>query len=143
MFLIELSRVTSCLDIIYRPPPAQAQAQPAQAQAQAQERPPPPPVRPPYEPVDGLGGGLVTFVTRLVKSVTLPMTRCENVCMPEATEEAKSAPGRRGTDGKEGVEEGEGIEVPPGIDRPKVGSYRGHHIGTKTGPVNTRRVRSL
>ena len=74
----------------YRPPPAQAQAQPAQAQAHAQ-----PPLRPPREPPEelGLGGGLVTFVTRLVKSWTLPMTFCEKVCTPPTTEAAKSAPG--------------------------------------------------
>jgi hypothetical protein len=91
----------------YLPPPAQAQAHPAQAQAQAQDRPPPP-ERPPEEPADGLGGGLVTFVTRLVKSDTLPMTFCEKVCIPTATEAAKSEPGRRGTDGvgMEGVEDG-------------------------------------
>ena len=43
--------------------------------------------------VVGLGGGLVTFVTRLVKSLTLPMTLCEKVCTPPTTEAAKSAPG--------------------------------------------------
>ena len=72
----------------YLPPPAQAQAQPAQAHAQAQE----PPLRPPREPDEGLGGGLVTLVTRLVKSVTLPMTFCEKVCVPTATDAAKSEP---------------------------------------------------
>src|SRR6266545_2790350 len=98
--LRELSNVMTCLQN-YLPPPAQAQAHPAHAQAQAQERPPPPPERPAWEPAVGLGGGLVTLVTRLVKSVTLPMTFCEKVCIPTATEAAKSAPGRRGTDGVE------------------------------------------
>jgi hypothetical protein len=49
---------------------------------------------------------LVTLVTRLVKSVTLPMTFCEKVCVPSATEAAKSEPGRRGTDGMDGEEVG-------------------------------------
>ena len=48
-------------------------------------------LRPPVE--EGLGGGLVTFVTRLVKSLTLPITFCEKVCTPPTTEAAKSAPG--------------------------------------------------
>ena len=64
------------------------------------------------------------MVTRLVKSVTLPITRCENVCIPTATEAAKSAPGRRGTEGMDG-EEDEGDDEEPrevGIPRPKVGS---------------------
>src|SRR5512133_631498 len=74
--------------MVYRPPPAQAQAQPAQAQAQ-----PPPPERPPLER-EGGGGGLVTLVTPLVKSLTLPSTLPENVCTPPTTEAAKSAPGR-------------------------------------------------
>ena len=104
----------------YLPPPAQAQAQPAQAHAQAQECPPPP-LRPPRVPVEeGLGGGLVTFVTRLVKSVTLPMTLWEKVCMPTATEEAKSAPGRRGTEGMEVEVLERPVEVEAG--REKVGS---------------------
>ena len=66
----------------------------------------------------------MTFVTRVVKSVTLPMTFCENVCMPTATEAAKSAPGSRGTEGIDGVDEPCGEEEPrePGMDRPKVGS---------------------
>ncbi len=74
--------------------------------------------------MDGGGGGLVTLVTRLVKSETLPMTRCEKVCIPTATEEAKSEPGRLGTDGIPLEEEVEGVEILPeeGIDRPKVGS---------------------
>jgi hypothetical protein len=63
------------LRLNYLPPPAQAQAQPAQAQAQAQ---PPLPWYPPPLRLGG-GGGLVTLVTRLVKSLTLPMTFCENV----------------------------------------------------------------
>jgi hypothetical protein len=115
-----LSSVTICLNKVngcYRPPPAQAQAQPAQAQAQAQERPPPPP-RLPVEPV-GLGTGLVTLVTRLVKSLTFPITFWEKVCMPPATEDAKSEPGKRGTDGIEGVEE---EEEPCEICREKEGS---------------------
>ena len=99
----------------YRPPPAQAQAQPAQAQAHAQERPPPPPLRPPLEPlVDGLGGGLVTFVTRLVKSVMLPMTFCEKVWTPFATDEAKSEPGRCGTEGMDIEDEGRPPETEAG-----------------------------
>ncbi len=106
----------------YRPPPAQAQAQPAHAHAQAHERPPPP-ERPPYEPVVGFGAGLVTLVTRLVKSVTLPITRCEKVCIPTATDDAKSDPGRRGTDGMDGEEDGD-VETPraDGMERPKAGS---------------------
>ncbi len=105
----------------YLPPPAQAHAQPAHAQAHAQERPPPPPERPPDEPDVGLGGGLVTFVTRLVKSVTLPITFCEKVCIPTATEAAKSDPGRRGADG---VDDEEDEEEPREVEtvRPKVGS---------------------
>ncbi len=67
---------------------------------------------------------MVTLVTRLVKSPTLPMTRCENVCMPTATEAAKSEPGRLGTDGMLLDEDGVGVETcpPVGMDRPKVGS---------------------
>jgi hypothetical protein len=75
----------------YRPPPAQAQAQPAQAQAQAQPRLPPPPMLRPLEV--GFGGGLVTLVTRLVKSLMLPITFWEKVWTPPTTEAAKSAPG--------------------------------------------------
>ncbi len=41
----------------------------------------------------------MTLVTRDVKSVTLPITLCEKVCIPTATEDAKSEPGRLGTDG--------------------------------------------
>ncbi len=68
---------------------------------------------------------MVTFVTRLVKSPTLPMTFCENVCMPTATEAAKSEPGSLGTDGM--LPEGEdGMETLPlpveGMPRPNVGS---------------------
>jgi hypothetical protein len=63
---------------------------------------------------------LVTFVTRLVKSVTLPMTFCENVCTPVTTDDAKSEPGNRGTDGREvGVVE---RVVETGADLGKVGS---------------------
>ncbi len=67
---------------------------------------------------------MVTLVTRLVKSPTLPMTFCEKVCVPSATEAAKSEPGRRGTDGMLPDEDGVDVETcpPPGIDRPKVGS---------------------
>jgi hypothetical protein len=36
---------------------------------------------------------LVTFVTRLVKSWTLPMTFCEKFWTPPTTEAARSAPG--------------------------------------------------
>ena len=65
------------------------------------------------------------MVTRLVKSPTLPMTFCEKVCMPTATEAAKSEPGSLGTEGILPGEE-EGMETLPlpaeGIDRPKVGS---------------------
>jgi hypothetical protein len=88
---------------------------------------------------------LVTFVTRVVKSVTLPITFWEKVCIPTATDAAKSEPGRFGTEGmlleEEGVDEGPvpGVEV--GKDRPKVGSYRPHQVGTNIGPVKTRRVR--
>ena len=58
---------------------------------------------------------MVTFVTRLVKSVTLPMTFCEKVCTPVATDEAKSDPGRRGTEGMDiGVE---GMPLEAGADR--------------------------
>jgi hypothetical protein len=66
---------------------------------------------------------LVTPVTRLVKSPTLPMTFCEKVCMPTATDAAKSEPGRLGTDGIP-LDEVEGVETlpEPGMDRPKVGS---------------------
>lgn len=83
----------------------------------------------------------MTFVTRLVKSVTLPITFCEKVCIPTATEDAKSEPGNRGTEGMET----EGVDPPieVGAERGKVGSYLPHHMGTNTGPVNTRRVRSL
>lgn len=57
----------------------------------------------------------MTLVTRLVKSVTLPMTFCEKVCTPLATDEAKSDPGRRGT---EGIETGvEGMLLEAGADR--------------------------
>lgn len=119
MVLLDKSWQTQ--DALYLPPPAHAQAQPAQAQAQAQERPPPP-VRPPCEPPDGLGGGLVTFVTRLVKSDTLPMTFCEKVCMPTATDAAKSEPGSRGTEGNPCEVEGEVEPREVGNDRPKVGS---------------------
>lgn len=57
----------------------------------------------------------MTLVTRLVKSVTLPMTFCEKVCTPLATDEAKSDPGRRGT---EGIEAGvEGMLLEAGADR--------------------------
>ena len=44
---------------------------------------------------------MVTLVTRLVKSETLPMTFCEKVCAPTTMEEAKSEPGKRGTEGRE------------------------------------------
>ena len=85
--------MNSSFILCYLPPPAQEHAQPAQAHAQAQERPPLPPREPP--PVlGGGGGGLVTLVTRLVKSLTLPMTLLEKVCTPVTTEAAKSAPGR-------------------------------------------------
>jgi hypothetical protein len=57
---------------------------------------------------------LVTFVTRLVKSVTLPMTFCEKVCTPVATEEAKSEPGKCGT---EGIDIDEGMPLEAGADR--------------------------
>ena len=97
----------------YRPPPAQAQAHPAQAHAQAHERPPPPPLRPPLL-LGGGGGGLVTLVTRLVKSVTLPMTFCEKVCIPTATEEAKSEPGKRGADGRDVEDVGRPVETEAG-----------------------------
>ena len=40
------------------------------------------------------------------------MTFCEKVCMPTATDEAKSAPGNRGTEGVDEDEEGDGEEVP-------------------------------
>lgn len=72
----------------------------------------------------GFGGGLVTLVTRLVKSVTLPMTFCEKVCMPLATEAAKSDPGKRGTEGIDGAEGADGAEVPVevGNGREYVGS---------------------
>jgi hypothetical protein len=64
---------------------------------------------------------LVTFVTRLVKSVTWPITFCEKVCIPLATDAAKSDPGRRGTEGMEGAD---GAEEPPdvGNGREYVGS---------------------
>ena len=66
----------------------------------------------------------MTFVTRLVKSVTLPITFCEKVCIPTATAEAKSEPGNRGTDGMDGEEDDDGADEPreEGIERPKVGS---------------------
>jgi len=101
----------------YRPPPAQAQAQPAHAHAQAH---PPPPLRPPRELDEGFGGGLVTLVTRLVKSVTLPITFCEKVCTPVTMDAAKSEPGKFGTEGMET----EGLDPPveAGADRGKVGS---------------------
>jgi hypothetical protein len=52
------------------------------------------------------------------------MTFCENVCMPTATDAAKSEPGRLGTEGMPCEEGTEGVEILPeeGIDRPKVGS---------------------
>ena len=68
----------------------------------------------------GFGGGLVTLVTRLVKSVTLPITFCENVCIPFATDAAKSDPGKRGTEGMEGEEGKEPPDVEAG--REYVGS---------------------
>ena len=108
-------------DTDHRPPPAQAQAHPAQAQAHAQERPPPP-YRPPREPLEGGGGGLVTLVTRLVKSVTLPIVLWDRVCMPAAMEAAKSEPGRRGTEGIPWEEDGEEEEVLEGGMGRKVGS---------------------
>ncbi len=73
----------------------------------------------------GGGGGLVTLVTRLVKSPTLPITFCDMVCMPTAMEAAKSEPGRLGTDGML-LEDVDGVEVDilpaEGIPPPKVGS---------------------
>ena len=67
---------------------------------------------------------MVTLVTRLVKSDRLPIVRCERVCMPTATEAAKSEPGRLGTEGSPLEEDEVGVEILPedGIDRPKVGS---------------------
>ena len=66
---------------------------------------------------------MVTLVTRLVKSDTLPMTFCEKVCMPTATEAAKSEPGRLGTEGIPLEEEGEEEGVPPEVGNGrKVGS---------------------
>jgi hypothetical protein len=63
---------------------------------------------------------LVTLVTRLVKSVTLPMTFCDMVCTPTTTDEAKSEPGRRGTEGMD-VED---VDLPVGTEPAlgKVGS---------------------
>ena len=43
--------------------------------------------------MDGGGGGLVTFVTPLVKEFKLPMTLLDMVWMPPTTEAAKFAPG--------------------------------------------------
>jgi hypothetical protein len=63
---------------------------------------------------------LVTLVTRLVKSVTLPMTFCEKVCTPTTTDDAKSEPGNRGTEGMD-VEEMD-LPVESGADLGKVGS---------------------
>ena len=63
------------------------------------------------------------MVTRLVKSERLPMTRWEKVCIPTATEAAKSEPGRRGTEGiSPGTDGVEGVLREVGIERPKVGS---------------------
>ena len=62
------------------------------------------------------------MVTRVVKSVTLPITFCEKVCMPTATDDAKSDPGRRGTDGMDGEEDGAVLPREPETVRPKVGS---------------------
>jgi hypothetical protein len=45
------------------------------------------------------------------------MTFCEKVCMPTATEDAKSDPGRRGTEGMDGVEEDVGMEDPPDVGK--------------------------
>ncbi len=68
---------------------------------------------------------MVTLVTRLVKSPTLPMTFWDMVCMPTAMEAAKSEPGRLGTEGIL-LEDVDGAEVDTlpaeGIPRPKVGS---------------------
>ena len=74
---LRLQRLETLTPWSYLPPPAQAQAQPAQAQAQAQPRLPPPPILRPL--VVGFGGGLVTLVTRLVNSLTLPITFWEKV----------------------------------------------------------------
>ncbi len=46
--------------------------------------------------MDGLGGGLVTPVTRDVKLPTSPKTLPEKVCTPLTTEAAKSEPGKWG-----------------------------------------------
>ena len=89
---------------LYRPPPAHAHAQPAQAQAQAQAQPPLlPELRLLWEE-EGLGGGLVTWVTPLVKPVTLRTMLLDVPSIPRTSVAAKAAPGRVGRRGAEPVE---------------------------------------
>ena len=59
---------------------------------------------------------MVTLVTRLVNSLTFPITFEEKVCTPVTTDAAKSAPGRA-------VEllPGEDTEVPAGVEPPAYG----------------------
>jgi hypothetical protein len=70
------------------------------------------------------GTGLVVFVTRPVKSVTLPITLLEKSWTPRTIEAAKSEPGSCGSAGPAPPPVGmEGVEV--GIDvvpLPQVGS---------------------
>ena len=66
----------------------------------------------------GFGGGLVTLVTRDVKSLMLPMTRCEKVCTPPTTEAEKSAPGRDVRPEPEGWLGAETVPPPEGVIGP-------------------------
>ena len=86
--------------MVYLPPPAQAQAHPAQAHAQAQAHPPPPPPCDlPALVVVGFGGGFVTLVIPLVKSLKFPITPPAKLWTPVAIDAAKSEPGRLGSEG--------------------------------------------
>ncbi len=118
----------------YLPPPAQAQAHPPQAQAQAH------PLPPLLRPLDlETGTGLVFFVTLLVKSFRLPTTFSEKPCTPVTIDAAKSEPGSWGMEDAKLLPGADDDGVPKGLDAAVAGllyegSYRPHHIGTKTGP---------
>ena len=92
------------------------------------------------------GAGFVFWVTLLVNVLIFPTTLEEKPCTPLTTEAAKSEPGRCGRLVLlEGLEEGMGdadtLGIPP-LVRPKEGSKRPHHMGTKMGWVrNTSWVR--
>lgn len=86
------------------------------------------------------------LVILLVKSDMFPTTLLEKLCTPVTIEAAKSAPGKCGSEGVERPVDGVVARVlpaPPETAPPKDGSYRGHQIGTITGPCRkTSRVRS-